>query len=74
MESIVITAAVVGMVEFFKRLKDQDWHGVAVIAGAAAVGIIAGYLGLEGLNPISGFIAGLSAAGVYKVGAVVAGR
>lgn len=67
MESVFVIAAVVGATEFIKRAYLRDVVAAATILSAAVIGILAGVLGIEGLTLQTGLVAGLSAAGVYKV-------
>lgn len=71
-ESVFVTAAVVAVVEFLKRVKDQDWIPAVTIVAAAVIGTLAGVAEIEGLTPMTGFIAGLAASGAYTVAGKVA--
>jgi hypothetical protein len=71
-ESIFVSAAVVAVVQLLKLLKDKNWVGALTIVAAAAIGVFAGWLGLDDLTVTGGFIAGLAASGVYTVASVVA--
>jgi hypothetical protein len=68
MEEIVqmsfITAAVAGFIELVRRVKHREWEGATIIAGAAGIGALAGYLGIQVGTVPDGLIAGLSAPGV----------
>jgi hypothetical protein len=72
MENLFITAAVVAIVQALKAVQKQDWLTVAKIVVAAVIGVGAGLLEVEGLDVTQGLIAGLSAAGIYTVGSVIA--
>ena len=72
MNSVFVSAAVVAVVQFLKLCKDKDWIGALTIVAAALIGLGAGWLEIEGLTLTTGFIAGLSASGVYTVAGQVA--
>jgi len=74
MESVFITAALVGVTELAKAVKNQDVDRAFKIVAAAVIGGLAGFFAISGLDVTSGIIAGLSAAGIFKVGQVVSGR
>lgn len=64
MENPFVVIAVIGITEFFRRLRVKDWWAALTIVSAAIVGGVAGYFGVEGLTVVSGITAGLAAAGV----------
>lgn len=66
MESVFIATVVIAITELLRRFESRDYRGVATICAAAIVGLIAGFLAIEGLDPISGLLAGLSAAGIVR--------
>ena len=66
-ESVFISAAVVAVVQFLKLVKEKNWISALTIVVAAAIGLLAGWVGIEGLNLTTGFIAGLAASGVYTI-------
>lgn len=64
----VLTAtAIAAVTELGKRLHDRDTRGVLIILGAAAVGALAGLLGLQNLTLETGIIAGLGVAGIHTI-------
>lgn len=71
MESLFVTAAVIALVELIKRVTAKDWGAVATILGAAIIGGIAGFFKVDNLTIEMGVLAGLSAAGVYRLGQVI---
>jgi len=66
-ETVFVTAAVAGVVQCIKLLKDQNWVGAATVVVAAIIGVLAGLAEIEGLDVQSGLIAGLAASGAYTV-------
>lgn len=66
MGDIGVLTAIVGFVEFIKACDAGDWKTAKIIFGAALVGGICGYIGLENLTVISGIQLGLSASGSLK--------
>jgi hypothetical protein len=74
MQSLFLVAAIIGFVELVKRIFARDWQAVSIIAGAAAIGAVAGYFGVDGLTIPLGIQLGLSAAGIYRVGETVSGK
>jgi hypothetical protein len=66
-ESVFVTAAVAGVVEFLKLLKDNNWTGAATIVVAALIGGLAGWAKIDSLTITGGIIAGLAASGAYTV-------
>lgn len=73
MESIFVVVAVIGFMEFVKALFAREWQKATTIAGAIAIGAIAGYYAVDGLTLTTGVIAGLSASGTYRVGRLMGG-
>lgn len=73
-ESIFVSAAVIGVVDFLKQLQARDYHGAMTILLAALVGGIAGFFGVDGLTITNGIVAGLVAVGVYRVSMAASGR
>lgn len=66
MEALVVLA-VPAVVKLVELLNKKDWQSAGKILLAAAVGILAGMLGLQGLDVSAGLAAGLSAAGIVTV-------
>ena len=66
MENLTTVAVIVALVKAVKEYAPQ-LHGVGTVLLAAGLGVVAGYLGLEGLTVQSGLMAGLSAVGVHTV-------
>lgn len=71
MGSVFVTAAVVALVEFVKRIAVKDWVAAVTILGAAVIGGLAGVFHIDGLSVVNGIIAGLGAAGVYRISQVI---
>ena len=67
MDNVFVAAAVAGVVQCLKLLRDKNWIGAVTIVIAAAIGVLAGLAEIEGLDVQSGLIAGLAASGVYTV-------
>lgn len=63
MEHAFVIVAVVALTELAKRLKAGDWVAAVTIVGAAIIGALAGFFHVEGLDVVSGIVAGLGAAG-----------
>jgi len=66
MEEITLVAAVIAVTQFAKQAfpKISGW---VTIVFAAALGLLAGYTGLEGLTPMTGLLAGLAAVGTHTI-------
>lgn len=71
MEYLLVTAMVVGIVEFIKRLQLKDFYAAITILAAAGVGALAGVLGIEGINVATGIVVGLAASGLVTVASKV---
>ena len=67
MEYVLVTAMAVGAVEFIKRLFDRDFRAAIIILVSALVGGLSGFLGIEGLNVVTGIVVGLAASGIVTV-------
>ena len=67
MESIIVTAMVVGLVELLRRIKLSDWFAVATIIASALIGALCGYFGIEGLTIATGIVVGLAGSGLVTV-------
>jgi len=63
MQNIFIVGAVIGFTQLVKSLFDRDYRTVVIIVGAAAIGALAGFLQIEGVDVPSGIVLGLSASG-----------
>lgn len=59
--------AIPAVVKFFELLNRKDWASVGKIVLSLATGVVAGYLGLVGLDPLTGALAGLAASGLVTV-------
>ena len=66
MENLAVVAVIIAVIKVIKDYVPQV-HGLGTVLVAAGLGMLAGYLGLEGLTIQSGLIAGLSAVGVHTV-------
>lgn len=66
--SIFVIAAVAGFAELVRRLFKQDYEAVVIIAGAAGIGLAAGFLGIDNLSPATGLVMGLAASGFITWG------
>jgi len=66
MQNITLVAAVIAVTEAIKRQFPQV-SGIITILVAAVIGLIAGFVNFQGLDPISGAVLGLSAVGVHIV-------
>jgi hypothetical protein len=67
MEYVLLTTMVVALTEAIKAAADSNWRTVVIIGGAAAVGALCGFFGVEGLDVAQGIVVGLGAAGVVTV-------
>ena len=61
------TLAIPAVVKFFELLNKKDWKSVGKILLSLGTGVLAGYLGLFGADPVTGAVAGLSASGLITV-------
>lgn len=73
MESVFVIVAVIGFMELIKALFAREWQKATIIVGAVAIGALAGFYAVDGLNLTTGIIAGLSASGTYRVGRLMGG-
>jgi len=62
----LLPAAIIAVTELVKRVRAKDWNGASTIVVAAIVGVAAGFLGVKGLDPAAGALAGLEAVGIVK--------
>ena len=62
-----VVVAVAGVTELIKALFDKNYRTAAIIAASAAVGALAGFGVVDGLNVITGVMAGLSASGLVTI-------
>lgn len=67
MEFLLVTAMVVGVVEFLRRLQQKDYFAAITIIAAAGVGALSGYLGVEGIDVPTGIVVGLAGSGLVTV-------
>jgi hypothetical protein len=72
-QSAIVTALVIAVVQVVKYIKAKDWESLLTIASAVVVGVIAGLLGIEGLNTVTGAIAGFTAVGAVTVASKIGG-
>jgi len=63
LQSIFIVGAVVGFTQFVKSAFDRDYRTCVIITGAAAIGALAGFLAIEGVDVPTGIVLGLAASG-----------
>lgn len=59
--------AIPAVVKFFELVNKKDWKSVGKIVLSVATGVLAGFLGIMALDPVTGAIAGLSASGLVTV-------
>lgn len=59
--------AIPAVVKFMELVNKKDWGSVAKIVLSVATGILAGVVGLVGLDPLTGALAGLAASGIVTV-------
>jgi hypothetical protein len=74
MESLFLTTAIIGLIEFIKSLNNSQWENAEIIAACAIVGLLVGMWGIDHLTVVTGIQAGLSAAGIYKGVKLVGGQ
>lgn len=68
MENLFIVTAVVGAVEFLRRLQIKDYFAALSIAVSAGIGALAGLWHLAGTADVAtGIIIGLGASGLVTV-------
>jgi hypothetical protein len=70
--NIGAVAIIIAIVAYIKTRFPQV-NGIITIAIAVALGGVAGYFGIDGLNVVSGIIAGAEAVGVHTTATVVGG-
>jgi hypothetical protein len=73
MTSIEVGAAIIAVTEAIKRTFPSV-EGVWTIGVAALLGLLAGLVGLGGLDWITGLIVGLTSAGAVKVATSFSGK
>lgn len=65
---LVLIPAVVGAVEFLRRLQVRDYFAAMTIAVSAAIGVLLGVLGAPGVESAwIGLVGGLAASGLVTV-------
>ena len=64
MQNAFIVGAVIGFTQLVKSAFDRDYRTCVIIIGAAAIGALAGFLQIEGVDVPSGIVLGLAASGV----------
>lgn len=74
MESTFIVGAVVGFTQLVKSLFDRDYRTCVIIVGAAVIGGLAGFFGIDGVTVPTGIVLGLTAAGVVTIAQAAGGR
>jgi hypothetical protein len=67
MEYLLVTTMVVALTEAVKAAADRNWRTVVIIVGAAGIGALCGFFGVEGLSVAQGIVVGLGASGVVTV-------
>lgn len=63
----LFTLAVPALIKLAELVNRKDWKSARKIVGAASIGVLAGLVGLAGLDPVTGLGAGLSASGLMTV-------
>lgn len=65
---LVLVPAVVGAVEFLRRLQARDWFAAATIAVSGGIGALLGAVQAPGVtNAYVGLVGGLAASGLVTV-------
>jgi hypothetical protein len=64
---ILSTLAIPAVVKFFDLLNNKEYKKAGKIVLAVATGIAAGAYGIQGLDPVTGAVAGLSASGLVTI-------
>lgn len=67
MEFLLITAMIVGVVEFLRRLQSKDYFAALTILAAAGVGALTGVFEIEGIDVATGIVVGLAGSGLVTV-------
>lgn len=67
MEILFITIAVAGFTQLVKSLFDGDYRSATIITGSAVIGGVAGFFHVQGIDVVTGIMAGLSASGLITV-------
>lgn len=73
-ESIFVTTLVIAVTQLIKLIRKREWESTITLISAGLIGAGSGFLGIEGLDIISGTIVGLSAAGIVTVAEKVSGE
>lgn len=63
MNNVFIVGAVIGFTQLVKSAFDRDYRTCVIIVGAAAIGALAGFLAIEGVDVPTGIVLGLAASG-----------
>lgn len=70
MDTLTVSAAIIAVTEAIKRSFPKI-NGLITMAVALILGIAAGYFHLQGLDLVSGAMAGLAAVGVHTTASVM---
>lgn len=71
MEYLLVTAMVVGVVEFIRRIQLKDFYAAITILASAGVGALAGLMAIQGIDVATGIVVGLAASGLVTVASKV---
>lgn len=67
MEYLLLTGAVVGAVEFIRRMFEKDHEAAVIIFISALIGGIYGFMGIDATSVAEGIVVGLAASGLVTV-------
>lgn len=67
-EAFLLGGAVIGFVEFVKRLFEKDWRAAIIIFGSALLGGLISLFPEMSFTFLTGVIGGLAATGYFKLG------
>lgn len=74
MESVFLITAVVGAVEFLKRIQARDFFAALTIFVSALIGVLAGFFGAPGVVDVwAGLVLGLGASGLVTTAGKISG-
>lgn len=63
---VLLGAVIAGATELLNRLRAKDYWVAVTILTSAAIGLLFGILGVEGLAPITGLAAGFGVSGAFS--------
>lgn len=64
---VLLGTVITGANEFLKRLRAKDYWTAATIVTSALIGLLFGFLEVEGLEPVTGLAAGVGVSGAVTL-------